>query len=290
MRQISRFQLCLLLTVASLLLALPAFGAAAPPLGKWEVAMAERGGKRMAFPAALVWTFEFFKGGKLTQRRGMKGKQIRADKERWVIQGEKMEFTSAKGKKDTVHFSVKGGVLTLTKPSKGTTLFLQRPGSGAVKVTKADRARTKAGIRDYASKSKAFEVRANLAKFKAGAKAYYEADHYSGKGNLLPKSFPAGRTGWTPAKACCKQAGSKCVVDAAIWKAAPWGKLHFGISDPHLYQYRYRARGKGKKASVMVEARGDLDCDGKFSSYKLSGRVVKGKVSFGAIKVKDALE
>ncbi len=108
MRQIPRYQLCLLLTVASLLLALPALGAASPPLGKWEVAMAERGGKRMAFPSALVWTFEFFKGGKLIQRRGMKGKQIKADKERWVVRGEKMAFTSAKGKEDSVVLKARG--------------------------------------------------------------------------------------------------------------------------------------------------------------------------------------
>ncbi len=290
MRQIPRYQLVLLLAGASLLLALPAFGAASPPLGKWEVAMAERGGKRMAFPSALVWTFEFFKGGKLIQRRGMKGKQIKADKERWVIRGEKMELTSAKGKKDTVHFRLKGGVLTLTKPSKGTTLFLQRPGSGAVKVTKADRERTRAGIRNYVGKSKALEVRQNLDKLKVGAEVYYGADFYSKQGKVLPKAFPAGRTGWTPAKTCCKQPGSKCAVNAKTWKAAPWSKLHFSISDPHLYQYRYRARGKGKNSSVVLEARGDLDCDGKFSSYKLVGRVVKGKVSFGAMQIKNAME
>ncbi|MCA9672495.1 MAG: hypothetical protein KC503_43170 [Myxococcales bacterium] len=125
----------------------------------------------------------------------------------------------------------------------------------------------------YQRKAKTVEATESLDKLRVGARLYYRADHYSKRGKLLPKQFPRGQTGWTPKQICCKQPGGKCPADRKVWRKDPWRALNFEISEAHRYQYRYRASGSGKKSTFVIEARGDLDCDGVFSNYKLQGDI-----------------
>jgi len=142
----------------------------------------------------------------------------------------------------------------------------------------------------YVRKSKAVEAYEGLNKIAAAAKLYYEADRYDRRGRLLKPGFPPS-VGWTPAATCCQQPGGKCQPDAAAFAHPSWRSLHFELVDPHYYQYRFESQGAGKKASFVAEARGDLDCDGTFSSFKLEGTVGEdGKVQVGPPVVTDELE
>jgi type IV pilus assembly protein PilA len=126
----------------------------------------------------------------------------------------------------------------------------------------------------YLRKAKTVEATEGLDKIKVGAKSYFQADHYDAQGNLLPKQFPKS-VGWTPSIPCCKQPGgkNKCAAKSAQWNHNTWRSLMFQIVDSHYYQFRFQSSGIGKKARYVIEARGDLDCDGIYSSYKLIGKV-----------------
>jgi len=81
--------------------------------------------------------------------------------------------------------------------------------------------------------------------------------------------FPRGTWTWTPARRCCAQPGGVCRPRRGDWRGKEWRQLGFAIRQPHRYQYRIRGRGRGTGALFEVEARGDLDCDGHYSSYKM---------------------
>jgi type IV pilus assembly protein PilA len=114
----------------------------------------------------------------------------------------------------------------------------------------------------YVRRSKTIEATANLRRLADESIAYYES-HRKNKGFTFPAS-----TEWTPQRNCCGQPGDKCAPDASVWKGKTWTALNFSVNDPHYYQYRVQSSGKGKTARTIVEARGDLDCDGTFSSFK----------------------
>jgi hypothetical protein len=118
----------------------------------------------------------------------------------------------------------------------------------------------------YARRSKTVEATMNLRKLADSAASY--------------KGKPLRSTEWTPAATCCSQ-GGKCAPDPKAWGGTV-SALQFSVDDPHYYQYRVTAKGK----KILVEARGDLDCNGKFSSYK---RTVTG-TSVGALESSDDIE
>lgn len=125
----------------------------------------------------------------------------------------------------------------------------------------------------YLRKSKTVEASEGLDKIAAGAKLYYAAQNTRRKGKRRAPSFPPGTTGWTPATSCCQGGGNTCQPDPTAWNQGPWKDLQFQLSDPHYYQWRYTSTGTGKQATFEAEARGDLDCDGTFSSFKILGAV-----------------
>ena len=57
------------------------------------------------------------------------------------------------------------------------------------------------------------------------------------------------------------------------WRAAIWRELRFRPQKSHIYQRRYSSGGVDGAARFVAEARGDLDCDGRYSSFKLRGSV-----------------
>lgn len=125
----------------------------------------------------------------------------------------------------------------------------------------------------YIRLSKASEAREALRTIGAGATAFYQNEQYDHRGTPLPKRFPAGRTRWIPAVPCCEQASAPaCSGNRADWQADPWRALRFHVEGKHYYQYRYQSTGEGTSARFEAEARGDLDCDGRYSSHKLFGQ------------------
>jgi hypothetical protein len=114
------------------------------------------------------------------------------------------------------------------------------------------------------------EARASVQKLYDGARAYYleEVADRSGR-NLVPKQFPVTPSPDTapPVGSCCDQPDRKCRPDPSLWNAPTWIELKFSMDDPHYYSYRYVSDGK----SFTAQAIGDLDCDGVYATYELSG-------------------
>lgn len=116
-----------------------------------------------------------------------------------------------------------------------------------------------------------------LEKIKTAASSYFRAQ-------ATGKHFPRVRhqeadvnawqtSGWAPVTPCCRQPKKECAADPRPWDAAIWRTLRFRMKEPHLYQWRYSSGGIDRKAMFTAEARGDLDCDGHYSSYKIIGSV-----------------
>ncbi len=132
----------------------------------------------------------------------------------------------------------------------------------------------------YINKSKTVEAVIALDKIKSGARQYYVTDHWNQNGELMPKRFPAvSKSGkWTPSKPCC---GKKCNTSMTKWDKDGWNKLHFALTDSHYYQYQFIAsESTGTSATYTARARGDLDCDGTYSTFEIRGSVD----SEGAVK------
>ena len=87
---------------------------------------------------------------------------------------------------------------------------------------------------------------------------------------------------WTPAGSACGQPNDKFPADATAFSGEPWATIGFRVADPHYYQYRVRRDAGG----FVVEARGDLDCDGKLSHF---ARAVKPDGA-GPLSTEDELE
>ncbi len=114
----------------------------------------------------------------------------------------------------------------------------------------------------YIRKSKTVEATEGLNKIKAGLIA-----HLAGQGRArLPRSTP-----WTPARPCCTTTGTakqtKCPAGDPGFDHPTWVALQFRPAGPHYYQYRVVS--DRRKNKVTIEARGDLDCDGVYSSYQI---------------------
>lgn len=140
----------------------------------------------------------------------------------------------------------------------------------------------------YTRKAKTVEASEGIDKLRAGIRAYAFADHYDEGGNALPKGAPRGDTGWTPKTPCCRGGSRKCLPGAQGWQSKLWTKLQFAMVDPHYFQWRYQSPD-GR--AFVAQARGDLDCDGIFSNYQMSGTVdATGKVTFGSLRVQNEIE
>ncbi len=113
------------------------------------------------------------------------------------------------------------------------------------------------------------EASDGLDKIKAGARLYFQADHYDSNGNLLPKRFPASTHTVPPAPPC----GRTVSTPATVWDKAGWGKLQFAITDRHRYSYSFVSAGTNTRAVYTARALGDLDCDGKLSTFELRGSI-----------------
>ena len=138
----------------------------------------------------------------------------------------------------------------------------------------------------YLRKAKTVEATEGLDKVRAGAKSYFQADHYSQAGVLVPKQFPAGSATLVPGTSCCSGATApKCAAAPANWDPDYWKAIHFQQSEPHYFRWSFVGTGTNLTAAFTSIAAADLDCDGTASEYKLLGSVDSefGIVSKGPI-------
>jgi type II secretory pathway pseudopilin PulG len=118
---------------------------------------------------------------------------------------------------------------------------------------------------DYTKRAKRPEAALQLNKLGKNAKRVYAET----------SRYPAGSAPLTPAQPCCGQPTNHCAAVPALYAANPaWQALDFQIDEPTLFQYSYRASADGQ--SFVAKAVGDLDCDGVFITYELTGTVDGG--------------
>jgi hypothetical protein len=121
----------------------------------------------------------------------------------------------------------------------------------------------------YINRSQAVEAVQGLKRIAVGARIYYHNEHADKAGRLVSKRFPP-TVGWTPAKSCC-ETGGMCKPNPRSWQHTTWRALRFQAMVPHRYQFRFVNNGK----AFVAEARGDLNCDGVTSLYRIVGRANK---------------
>lgn len=128
--------------------------------------------------------------------------------------------------------------------------------------------------KEYVAKSKTTEATTFLRKLHDGARMFY-IDPPMGDSLAPPEhGFPKVSVGPTPPLGTCCKTNGKCAPDAAQWQHETWVALQFSVEDPHYYSYEYIADSDGKK--FTVRAMGDLDCDGEYSTFSMSGEAAEG--------------
>jgi len=121
---------------------------------------------------------------------------------------------------------------------------------------------------DYMKKGKRSEAELNL-----------DAIKKSNKTNFVEKAgYVNQNQGFTPGATCCAAGGVvKCPANAAAWQGLPaWDELDFEITESHYFVYSYASNAGADYTAI---ARGDLDCDGTFGNYTLTGTAVGGNQS-----------
>ncbi len=88
-------------------------------------------------------------------------------------------------------------------------------------------------------------------------------DHaYPGDAPLTPEVVPRG----------------EAVLDApGIWDHPTWKALGFEFSHPHCFSFSFDAQNKADESTFRAHAYGDLDGDGIYSHFELTGRALAGK-------------
>ena len=116
------------------------------------------------------------------------------------------------------------------------------------------------------------EATMNVRRLFDGAVVYYDSDHVTAIGDILPPQFPASAP-LTPPVIPCGQAAQP---DPSAWDHPTWEALHFRVGDPHIYSYQFDSTGLRVGAQFTASAFGDLDCDGVISTFVRVGTVMPG--------------
>lgn len=139
----------------------------------------------------------------------------------------------------------------------------------------------------YLRKAKASEASQQLSRVRLQLLEYASTERQLADGRRV-RVFPIGLTDWTPKTRCCEQPNGKCPADPVAFASGPWKELGLDPTDGrhHYYQWRYRSNG----LQAIVEARGDLDCDGDYSFYRVQGKIADGNVEVTRPLVQSPLE
>ncbi|HEX7505794.1 MAG TPA: prepilin-type N-terminal cleavage/methylation domain-containing protein, partial [Polyangia bacterium] len=73
----------------------------------------------------------------------------------------------------------------------------------------------------YVKKSRTAEAVGHLNKEWAGSLTYYETDHITVGGTMLPKQFPGASGAWANASECGCLTGARCPGGSSVWGADP---------------------------------------------------------------------
>jgi prepilin-type N-terminal cleavage/methylation domain-containing protein len=127
----------------------------------------------------------------------------------------------------------------------------------------------------YVKKSRTAEAVGHLNKEWAGSLTYYESDHISIGGTLLPKQFPGATAAWAQGtNECGCLTGSRCPGNSSVWGSdGIWQALNFSLPDPHNYVPGYTGSGTGAAAQFTAFAKGDLNCNSTLAKFARQGGI-----------------
>ena len=126
-----------------------------------------------------------------------------------------------------------------------------------------------------------------------GALKWYGEQRANASGELIPRHFPsaaspsgiASGSYTNPPQKPCADGNALYSKNGEIWDKQPWKSLQFEIKKAHYAQYTYTVNNDKKSPSFTVTALADLDCDGIFSTYRMtgtqaaSGEIVRSRVT-----------
>ncbi len=125
--------------------------------------------------------------------------------------------------------------------------------------------------RRFILQSKTSEASINLKQIVNGEIIYYSETHIDNNGKLLPRQFLSLKA--TPDDNPCTQGTSRYKPSTTIWKKNGWDSLQFAIHNAHYYQYKVEASGLKTNATFTATARGNLDCDSNFSTFRVMANI-----------------
>lgn len=119
------------------------------------------------------------------------------------------------------------------------------------------------------SKAQSTEATLNLARISSAATSFGGDPGDRGRPAV---TFPATQAA-TPARSCCTYPDGKCPAIPEEWDSETWSRLHFAVTEPHLFRYEFVSTVTPTAADYRARAIGDLDCDGYDETYEAHGRV-----------------
>lgn len=137
------------------------------------------------------------------------------------------------------------------------------------------------GVSRYLEASKSAEARNTINLLSMDAVSAYEREDITSLAGAPAHRLCASASAPVP-KHDRDVSGLKYQSMPSDWTADPptagFNCLKFEMDYPQYYQYNYTITGSGKKTgdSYTVEARGDLNGDGDFSSFTMTGKIMPG--------------
>ena len=119
----------------------------------------------------------------------------------------------------------------------------------------------------YIRRSKTTEATMNIRKLFDSSVAYFEEEHASRTGDIVPKQFPVTATTSPALNTCATQPGGKCAPASSYWTQHTWNALNFSIDDPFYYSYTYESGGSDSTSTFTARANGNLNGDATFSTF-----------------------
>jgi type IV pilus assembly protein PilA len=145
------------------------------------------------------------------------------------------------------------------------------------------------GVRKYIANAKTAEARNSLGRLANASAIAYENEQMTGsvlpvgQTSLLTRSLCTSASAPVPASITSVQ-GMKYQSNAADWNTDMAGNsgfacLSFTMDEPQYYMYSYTTQGSAAPGdSFTATANGDLNGDGVFSTFSLTGAINSGYI------------
>ncbi len=129
------------------------------------------------------------------------------------------------------------------------------------------------GLARYVRHSKTAEAVGSTTGIAQAAAVYYDESDSLQPAGTKPdaakamRHFPPSSRASVPADLTDVR-GKRYQSAVADWSVSPWLDMRFSISTPQYYAYSFESRGSGPSAQGTAEAHGDLDGNGRTSTFR----------------------